>query len=95
MAEGRNLLKPIVFVLCLSATIAGLVNVYGDNASVRRLAETAACGTSNCSVTMTRESRSPISQSFTFQTTLKGQQTVDVECKREHILFGEYACSKP
>jgi hypothetical protein len=94
MAERRNILKPIVFFVCVAATIAGLVNVYGDNVAVRRSAEAAACGKANCSVTMTREARSPFSQSFTFQTSLQGQQTVDVECKREHVLVGDYSCTK-
>lgn len=94
MAEGRNILKPIVFLLCAGATIAGLVNVYGDNAAVRRSAETAACGKEECSVTITRQERSPFSQQFTFQTSLKGQTTVDVECKREFVLLGEYTCTR-
>jgi hypothetical protein len=82
----------------LGATALGLYNVYSDNADVKALAERAACSNRPCTSNFTRESRSPISQSFTVQTRLveKGKvdrsASVDVECKREYLLLGSYTC---
>lgn len=99
MSSSRSIVRPLVFALCIGVTIAGLLNVYGDNQEVVAKAETAACGGEACAVTMTRLERSAISQTFTFQTRLieKGRSadgaTVDVVCKRAFWLVGEYACT--
>ena len=99
MSSSRNIVRPLVFALCVGVTIAGLLNVYGDNQEVVGKAETAACGGAACAVTMTRLERSAISQTFTFQTRLveKGRSTdgttVDVVCKRAFWLVGDYTCT--
>jgi hypothetical protein len=63
---------------------------------VRALAEKTACGERPCKATVTRESRSPIGQSFTFHTELEDKSrrsaSVDVECKRAFFLVGEHHC---
>jgi hypothetical protein len=95
--EGRRVLSRIFSVLLVVATILGLINVFADNADVRKLAEKTACGAENCSAQMTRESRSPIGQSFTFQASTKAPgsgHSVDVECKREYYLIGSYGCER-
>jgi hypothetical protein len=97
MAERSGVTRAIVMAVCLGATALGLRNVYGDNADVKKLAETAACGSSNCSYNFLRQERSPLSQSFGIQVRLseKGRErnaTADVECKRAHVLVGDYAC---
>jgi hypothetical protein len=92
--QGSGTLKTIVMVVCLGATIAGLINTYGDNAEVIQLAERVACGKPDCAVTITRQSRGAFGQSFTFQTSSKTQSVVDVDCKRSLLLVGEYACQK-
>jgi hypothetical protein len=85
--------------LCIGVTIAGLLNVYGDNQDVVRKAESTACGGESCSVTMTRMGRTPFSQSFSFQTQRTTQKhagaaaSADVECKREFVFVGEYGCT--
>ena len=85
-------------VLCLGATALGLNNTYGDNGDVRVLAEQTACGRAHCGVKKLSEGRSPFKQSFGFQTALveRGKSTqsasVDVECRREYWLVGEYRC---
>jgi len=100
MAEVRNLARPVVFALCVGVTIAGLINVYADNSEVVAMAQTAACGAPSCAYQMTRMSRNPISQSFTFQVSIKErknineQTTVDVDCQRSYFLVGEYACER-
>lgn len=101
MAQSRGAFSRVFSILLLTATALGLYNVYSDNADVRALAERAACGGRPCTATITRESRSPISQSFTFQTRLNEKRkversaSVDVECKRGFYLLGEYACTAP
>lgn len=98
MAEGRGFIRSMASVLLLLGTGLGLYNVYGDNAAVHALAEKAACSNRPCSAKVTRESRSPISQSFTYQVELsesgkaKRAASVDVECKRAAVLLGDYTC---
>lgn len=99
MAESRGALRNAFSVLLFAGTALGLYNVYGDDTAVRALAEKSACAGRPCKATVTRESRSPITQSFTYQTELteKGKQhrgaSVDVTCQREFFLVGEYHCT--
>ena len=99
MSSSRSIVRSLVFALCVGVTIAGLLNVYGDNQEVVGKAELAACHGEPCAVTMTRLERSAISQTFTFQTRLveKGRSTdgatVDVVCRRAFWIVGEYACT--
>lgn len=98
MAQGRGLLRSVSSVLLFGGTALGLYNVYADNGDVKALAQKVACGERPCTARVTRESRSPLSQEFTYQTELveKGKPgrgaSVDVACKRAFILLGEYAC---
>ena len=98
MGESRGLFSRVLSLLLLGATALGLYNVYSDNRDVVALAERSACGERACSAKVTRESRSPISQSFTFQTRLveKGRidrsASVDVDCQRAFYLLGAYSC---
>ena len=99
MAESRGVVRNVISLLLFAGTALGLYNVYSDNADVRALAEKAACGDRPCKAAITRESRSPISQSFTYRTELleKGKAgrsaSVDVECPRAFFLVGEYHCT--
>ena len=76
----------------LVATALGLYNVYADNTEVRRLAERTACGERGC-VRLLGARRTPISQSFTFQTSIQPQRSAEVECARAYLLIGEFNCS--
>lgn len=97
--ETRSIVSRTISILLLVGTILGLYNVYADNVAVRALAERVACGGRPCTPKVTRESRTPLSQNFTFQTRLieKGridrEASVDVECQREWILLGDYRCT--
>ena len=99
MAASRGALRSLTSFLLLGGTALGLYNVYSDNTDLKVLAERTACADRECTTKITREARSPLSQSFTFQTTLveKGKSGrragVDVECKRSLILLGEYSCT--
>jgi hypothetical protein len=100
MSNGRSVIRPVVFALCVGFTLAGLRNVYGDNADVVARAQTTACGSAECALNMTRMARTPFSQSFTFQVRLTSSKlpdnsaTVDVECQRAYVLVGEYHCER-
>ena len=98
MAERSGVTRAVVLAICLGVTVLGLNNVYGDNAGVVKLAESAACGSADCSFNVLRQERSPFSQAFGFQVriTEKGRDrsaTADVECKRAYVLVGDYACA--
>jgi hypothetical protein len=98
VSQSKGVIRNAISVLLLGGTALGLFNVYSDNSEVKAQAERAACSARPCTATFTRESRSPISQSFTVQTRLieKGKvdrsASVDVECKREYLLLGGYTC---
>lgn len=88
-------------VLCLAATALGLNNTYGDDAPLRALAESAACGREHCSVSLLREDRSAFKHSFSYQTRLLEQgkpqppsESADVECRRAFYLLGDYQCAR-
>jgi hypothetical protein len=98
LAESKGIVRNLISLVLLGGTALGLINVYSDNTDVKAQAERAACAGRSCTTTFTRESRSPIAQSFTVQTRLveKGKvdrsASVDVECKREYFLLGSYTC---
>jgi hypothetical protein len=93
MSAGR-----VISILLLIGTAIGLYNVYSDNADVKALAEKTACGERACAAKLTRESRTPLGQSFTYQTrlvragTIDRSASVDVDCQRAFYLVGEYRC---
>ena len=95
MAEASRIVRPLVAILCIGVTALGLINVYGDNTEVLAQAERLACeGRQQCTGRMTRMSRTPIGQSFTFQTDVKPPTLVEVDCNRSAYLFGEWSCKK-
>lgn len=94
MASGGGVVRIVIPLACLALTVAGLNNVYGDASEVEKLAEQTACGAENCSVTKVEMARSPFSQKYVYQTSLKGQTTVSVECSREFVFVGEYSCEQ-
>ena len=81
----------VLSVVFLLATLLALYNVYGDNTELLASAERLACGT-QC-VRLLRAQRTPIEQSFTFQTSLQPARTLDVRCQRALLLVGDYACT--
>jgi hypothetical protein len=79
-------------VLFLVATLLAVYNVYGDNTLLMRRAESLACGSSPC-VKLLRAERTPLEQSFTFQTSLAPPRTRSVRCARAVFLVGTFSCS--
>ena len=78
--------------LLLLATLLAVYNVYGDNAEVVRHAESMACGGATC-VKVLRVERTPLEQSFTFQTSLQPPRTRSIRCARQLVLVGRYDCA--
>lgn len=92
MAQASSWIRTTVFALAAAATIAGLINVYGDHAAVQQQAEAAACGGSRCSAHITRVSRTAIGQTYEFQTDQRQASHARVECRRALLLVGDYTC---
>jgi hypothetical protein len=79
-------------VLLLAGTVLAVYNVYGDNTELLQRAENLACGSSSC-VKLLRAERTPLEQSFTFQTSLAPPRTRTVRCVRAMLLVGSFSCS--
>lgn len=82
----------VVSVLLLFATVVAIYNVYGDNSEVLESAQSLACGKAPC-VRLLRAERTPIKQSFTFQTSLQPAKTRRIECERAYLLLGAVTCT--
>ena len=93
MAETRSIFRYVLPVLLLGSTVLGLYNVFSDNSEVKAKAEILACGKPRCGIRLTRESRNPIAQSFTYQVDDK-QGTATVDCKLSLFLLGEWRCER-
>jgi hypothetical protein len=85
----RSYLKSFLVLTCVVVSIAGLVNVFSDNADIVAKAKEIGCPRPMC--TLTRMERTPFSQTFEFQSAVG---TIGVKCVRAAIFFGEYACAK-
>lgn len=73
-------------LLLLSAF--GLYNVYGDNTEVVQQAKELVC--EDCEPHLMQMSRTPIGQTFIFQT--EGSSPLTVRCQRALLLLGSYSC---
>src|SRR5687767_3269599 len=84
----RQLALTVVLVV---VSVAGLINVFADNADVVEKANRVAFGDQgdSCRPQMTRLERTPFSQGFGIVT---AKRTVDVRCRRSAIFFGSYSC---
>ena len=85
----RSYLKSFVVLTCVVVSIAGMVNVFSDNADIVAKAKDIGCPRPVCN--LTRMERTPFAQTFEFQSTLG---TIGVKCVRSSIFFGEYDCVK-
>jgi hypothetical protein len=85
------MLRKVLTVLLLLAAVVSLYNVYSDNTDVVKSAEALACGNTAC-VRLLRAERTPLGQSFTFQTSLQPARTRDVRCERAYLLVGDFGC---
>jgi hypothetical protein len=84
--------RKVLSLLLLALSLLALYNVYSDNTSVVKRAESLACGSKPC-VRLLRAERTPLSQSFTFQTSINPVASRDVHCEQPFVLFGGFECS--
>jgi hypothetical protein len=89
MPAWRSYLRSFFILSLVVVSVAGMVNVFSDNADTVAKAKELGCPHPVC--TLTRMERTPFAQTFEFQSTAG---TVGVKCVRSSIFFGEYACSK-
>jgi hypothetical protein len=89
MSSARSYVKSFVVLACVVASIAGLYNVFSDNADVEAKAKQIGCPRPQCG--LTRMERTPFAQTFEFQSTAGA---IGVKCARSGIFFGEYSCAK-
>lgn len=87
----KSWVKPALSISLLVLSALGLVNVYADNAEVAKRAAGAACD--GCETHLVQLSRSPVAQTFHFQL-VPSREVAVVECSREFVFVGEYACAK-
>ena len=85
------MIRTLISVVLLVATVLGLVNVYGDDTETQQAAQRLVCGDKPC-VRLIRAERTPIARNFTFQTQVNPPRTHAVECRRSLLLVGEYEC---
>jgi hypothetical protein len=89
MSASRSYLKSFLVLTCVVVSIAGLVNVFSDNAEIVTKAKEIGCPRPVCN--LTRMERTPFAQTFEFQSTVG---TIGVKCVRSSIFFGDYGCVK-
>jgi hypothetical protein len=77
---------------CITFSILGAINVYGDHSETQKRAETAACVTTQpgCNPQLRQLAKTPLWMDFDFQ--LK-KKMVAVRCTREFYVLGEYSCA--
>jgi hypothetical protein len=97
MAKPTRILRPLLSVVLIGASVLGLINVYGDNADVLAQAKRVACGGTECEPQLTQLERNPITQTFHLvaQEDKKAHRNVThvIQCKREQLLVGEWRCT--
>ena len=89
MPAWRSYLKSFLVLTCVVVSVAGMVNVFSDNADIVAKAKELGCPRPAC--TLTRMERNPFAQTFEFQSTVG---TIGVKCARSSVFFGDYACAK-
>lgn len=86
------MIRKLISLLFLLLAVLSLYNVYGDGSAAQKLAEAMACGAGGC-VRLLRAERTPVGQSFTFQTSLSPPQTQSIGCSRAYLFVGDFSCS--
>jgi hypothetical protein len=89
MPTWRSYLKSFVVLTCVVISVAGMVNVFSDNAEIVAKAKEIGCPRPVCN--LTRMERTPFAQTFEFQSTVG---TIGVKCARSSTFFGDYECVK-
>jgi hypothetical protein len=98
--EGKTLLRVAIVTLCLALTGLGYRNSNGDNTEAIAHATRAACaGVDGCNASLGQQARSSFGHEYSFtlggasNPKAGGSKNVVVECKRELIFIGDWACT--
>jgi hypothetical protein len=96
--EGRTLLRVFLFVSCIGLTALGYRNSNGDNSDAIAAATRSACGSDDCSASLTQQSRGSFGHEYSFnvERTVANKKTsgqVIVACEREMVLLGDWHCT--
>jgi hypothetical protein len=85
-------LQALVVVVVAAAVWMCFDNVFSNNTPVRELGERAACARKKCELhhAVTREARSPWSQTFDFSWS---DETIRVTCRRAYYVVGDRHCT--
>jgi hypothetical protein len=89
MRSIKGYVQGMLLLLCVVVSVSALINVYGDNAEVLKMAKELACESKACDV-MSVE-RTPFAQTYELYSTLG---RVKIRCARSAVLVGEYACAR-
>jgi hypothetical protein len=99
--EGKSFLRIAIITICLGVTALGYRNSSGDNTEAIALATKAACTGQGdgCGASLGQQARSSFGHEYSFSVTSSGTRSppsatknVVVECKRELVFLGDWAC---
>ena len=97
MAEPKRIFRPLLSLALVSASVLGLINVYGDNTEVLAQAKLVACGGTECPTQLTQVERNPVAHSYHLVATEDAKKHLNVthivQCQREMWLFGPWRCA--
>ena len=96
--EGKTLLRVFIFVTCIGLTALGYRNSNGDNTDAIAAATHSACGSDDCSASLTQQSRGSFGHEYSFNVertvaSKKSSSQVIVSCEREMVLLGDWKCA--
>jgi hypothetical protein len=96
MAGSKRIIRSLVSVLLVGASVLGLINVYGDNTEVLAKARQLACGGKACPTQLAEFDRSPIGQTYHIvaEQDVKIHRSIThvIKCQREQYLLGAWQC---
>ena len=95
--EGKTLLRVFVFVSCVALTALGYRNSNGDNSDAIAVATQSACGSDDCSASLTQQARGSFGHEYSFNVertvaNKKSSSQVIVSCERELVMVGDWHC---
>ncbi len=91
MIHMRKLVRLLLVVVAVGFTAGALINVFGDDASLRKDAEAVACPKGCPQAASIAYDRTPFAETASYE--VPGG-TITVRCARAAILFGPYSCVK-
>jgi hypothetical protein len=88
----KRFLSTTFMLACITFSVLGAINVYGDHSDVLRRAELAACAPgSGCHPQLRQLAKTPLWMDFDFDVQ---KRRVMLRCTREFYMIGEYRCAE-